>query len=311
MDCTDQETMQDERMHHIESKYRNASVEDNLARFEGLLKAENAEAKTWCLRAKIDMASPNGTMRDPVLYRSNDTPHHRTGTRFKAYPTYDFVCPIVDSIEGVTHAMRTTEYNDRDEQYHYLQRVMRLRHVHIQAFGKVSFVHTVLSKRKLTWFVENNMVDGWDDPRFPTIQGCMRRGMLVDALKHFILSQGTSKKVINMEWDKFWSENKRFLEEKALRLMGVGKLTSVEMLVSNVGGEEEVVSTPNHPKRVDMGLRVSKRLLMIVDDDIETECYVCLFLVVTNIVLVNVCFSICVSFSLFVAAIGCSWKEMT
>ncbi len=112
MDDTDQETMQAERMERKESKHRNASVADNLALFEKLLKGEPA-AQTFCMRAKIDMSSVNGTMRDPVLYRYNATPHHRTGTKFKAYPTYDFACPIIDSIEGVTHALRTTEYNDR------------------------------------------------------------------------------------------------------------------------------------------------------------------------------------------------------
>lgn len=141
MDDTDQETMQAERLERKESKHRNDPPEVGLAWFEKLLAGEK-EAQGFCMRAKIDMSSVNGTMRDPVLYRYNATPHHRTGTKYKAYPTYDFVCPIIDAIEGVTHALRTTEYNDRDEQYHWIQQALGLRYVYIQTFGKMNFVNT-------------------------------------------------------------------------------------------------------------------------------------------------------------------------
>jgi hypothetical protein len=109
--------------------------------------------------------------------------------------------------------------------------------VYIQAFGKMNFVNTVLSKRKLAWFVESKLVDGWFDPRFPTVQGCIRRGVNVDALKSFIISQGASRRVITMEWDKFWAENKKVLEEKCLRLMGVSPISdAVKVYIENWTG---------------------------------------------------------------------------
>lgn len=272
MDDTDQETMQAERLKMIESKRRNTPAEENLRLFEELLKG-TPEFTKYCLRAKIDMSSVNGTMRDPVLFRFNDTPHHRTGKRFKAYPTYDFACPVIDSIEGVSHALRTTEYNDRDEQYHWIQKALKLRKVFIQAFGKMNFVNTVLSKRKLTWFVENKLVESWFDPRFPTVQGCIRRGVNVEALKTFIISQGASRRVITMEWDKFWAENKKVLEDRCHRYMAVNTADVVEVTIENVAAEVTFHTVPLHPAKPEQGSRVMRRFNRLLIDQADAATY--------------------------------------
>jgi glutamyl/glutaminyl-tRNA synthetase len=273
MDDTDQATMQEERMERKESKNREQSIEDSIRLFDLLIKGDEA-TKTYCLRAKIDMASVNGCMRDPVFYRSNDIPHHRTGTKHKAYPTYDFACPCIDSIEGVTHCLRTTEYNDRDEQYHWVQSTLALpKRTTILAFGKMNFVHTVLSKRKLNWFVENKHVDGWFDPRFPTIQGCVRRGMSIESLKSFIINLGASRRVITMEWDKFWSDNKKIMEESAARYMGVNDTDKVELTIDNVEDVITAHSVQIHPQKPEMGFRVMRRYKKIFVDQTDAATY--------------------------------------
>ena len=109
----------------------------------------------------------------------------------------------------MTHALRTTEYHDRDEQYYWFIEALGLRKPYIWEYARLSMTNTVLSKRKLTWFVQNGHVDGWDDPRFPTVRGVIRHGMTVDGLKQFIIAQGSSRSVVQMEWDKIWAINKK------------------------------------------------------------------------------------------------------
>uniref|UniRef100_A0A3Q1EBQ1 Bifunctional glutamate/proline--tRNA ligase n=1 Tax=Acanthochromis polyacanthus TaxID=80966 RepID=A0A3Q1EBQ1_9TELE len=211
IDNTPPEQMKQEREQRTESKCRNNTVEQNMKMWSEM-KAGTEQGQACCMRAKIDMNSNNGCMRDPTLYRCKNTPHPRTGGTYKIYPTYDFACPIVDSLEGVTHALRTTEYHDRDEQFYWIIDALRLRKPYIWEYARLNLNNTVLSKRKLTWFVDQGYVDGWDDPRFPTVRGVLRRGMTVEGLKQFIAAQGGSRSVVNMEWDKIWAFNKKVSE---------------------------------------------------------------------------------------------------
>ncbi|KAA0160997.1 hypothetical protein FNF31_04071 [Cafeteria roenbergensis] len=256
MDCTPVEEMRRQRGEGIASEYKlpATSVEVNLERFEAMF-AGTEDGVRWCLRANMDITDPNKCCRDPVLFRANATPHLRTGTRYKAYPTYDFACPIVDAIEGVTHAMRTTEYRDRDPQYHILQGMLGVRHVNIIEFSRLNFIFTTLSKRKLTWFADNGIVEGWNDPRFPTVQGVLRRGVQVQALQDFIMAQGASKKDVEMEWDKFWAMNKKVVDPIAHRFFGISDEGKVPVVIAGAPEEPEAFSVPLHPKNAEAGTK--------------------------------------------------------
>jgi len=250
VDDTDAVTMKEEREAKIKSKNWNNPVEKNLKLWEEMKKGSEEGVKC-AVRAKIDMESMNGCMRDPTIYRCKPEPHPATGTKYKVYPTYDFACPIVDSVEGVTHALRTTEYMDRDDQFNWFITALGLRRPHIWAYARLNLTNTVMSKRKLTWLVDEAVVDGWDDPRLPTVRGILRRGLTVEALRQFIAAQGSSRSVVFMEWDKIWAFNKKVLDPVVPRHTTVEKTYNVPVKVA--GAKLEKHNSPKHPKNPDVG----------------------------------------------------------
>ncbi len=247
-DATPHEKMKEQRMVGEESKYRNATPEENMAIWLEMIKGKQ---KDYCVRAKIDMKCKNKCMRDPVIYRHCDMPHQLTKDKFKVYPTYDFACPIVDSHEGVTHALRTNEYADRNHLYKWFLKNLNLREVGMQDYSRLNFIETTLSKRKLTWFVDNGYVKTWNDPRFPTVQGIIRRGLLINTIVEFMLEIGPSKNTNMMHWDKIWSLNRKNMDQIALKYIAISE-NQINVVVDDLE-KEEVKMVTLHPKIAEIG----------------------------------------------------------
>lgn len=250
VDQTPKEEMRAQRMERQANEYRSQPMEENLRLWQEMV--NGTEIGELCvLRAKIDMRHKNGTLRDPTMYRTKKIPHHRTGDTYNVYPTYDFACPFVDSWEGVTHALRSLEYKDRDKQYEWFAKAGGVRCPQVWEFSRLDFVRTVLSKRKLQQLVDIGAADSWDDPRFPTIQGIRRRGMTIQGLRAFILSQGASRNNTMQEWDKIWTVNKRVIDPIAPRHVALDMEKAKMVTVSNA--EEETKSLPKHKKNPSIG----------------------------------------------------------
>ncbi|KAF3912834.1 hypothetical protein AA313_de0202828 [Arthrobotrys entomopaga] len=273
-DDTPQEQMRDERFKGIASKNRDNSVADNLQIFTEEMKNATDKGRQFCVRAKISVDDPNKALRDPVIYRCNtEFPHHRTGTTWKLYPTYDFACPIVDSIEGVTHALRTIEYRDRNDQYAWMLDALNLRKVDIWDFARLNFVKTLLSKRKLTKLVEMGRVWGWDDPRFPTVRGIRRRGMTIEALRDFIISQGPSKNIVNLDWTLIWAINKKVIDPVAPRFTALWKDDLVSVDVLGEDAKESVEEKPKHKKNPAVGVKKVHYGSKILIDQVDCQSF--------------------------------------
>lgn len=266
-DDTDVDTMREERGKGIASKRRDRTVEENLRVFDEM-KNGTEEGLKNCIRAKISVDNPNKAMRDPVIYRCNlNDPHHRTGTKWKIYPTYDLACPVVDSLEGVTHALRSTEYTDRNPQFQWFLDTLKLRQVYMWDFARMNFIRTFLSKRKLAKLVDTGRVWGWDDPRMPTIRGIRRRGMTIPALRDFILRQGPSRNVVSMDWASFWATNKKIVDPIAPRHTAILKKDHVKVTVTgdDAPAEPRSEEKPLHPKNSEVGTKkvaFSKELVL-------------------------------------------------
>ncbi|GAB1869130.1 Bifunctional aminoacyl-tRNA synthetase [Camponotus japonicus] len=266
VDDTLADVMKQERDQRKKSKNRDNSVNTNLKLWHEM-KQGTQSGLQCCVRAKIDYESTNGCLRDPTIYRCKLESHPRTGNKYKVYPTYDFACPIVDVIENVTHTLRTTEYHDRDAQFYWIIDALGLRRPYIWEYSRLNMTYTVLSKRKLTWFVNEGLVDGWDDPRMPTVRGILRRGMTIEGLKQFIIAQGSSKSVVFMEWDKIWAFNKKVIDPVAVRYTALDYDTLVT--VNIVDAKEGWLDVQNHPKDPSKGtkkVRISPKILIEIDD---------------------------------------------
>ena len=268
VDDTDAETMKAEREAKKDSKNRNNSVAVNMKMWEEMKKASDVGVKC-AVRAKMDMQSANGCLRDPTIYRCKPEPHPATGTKYKVYPTYDFACPIVDSVEGVTHSLRTTEYMDRDDQFNWFINALGLRKPYIWAYARLNLTNTVMSKRKLTWLVDEGIVDGWNDPRLPTVRGVLRRGLTVEALKQFIVAQGSSRSVVFMEWDKIWAFNKKVLDPVVPRHTTVDR--SYRVPVNVAGAKVNSISAARHPKNPDIGEKTVWTGPVLTIDGVDAE----------------------------------------
>ncbi|GAA98789.1 uncharacterized protein L969DRAFT_104263 [Mixia osmundae IAM 14324] len=252
-DDTLQEKMRAERMDGIASVHRDMTVEKTLEHFAQMM-AGTEEGARWCIRARMSVDNPNKAMRDPVIYRCNAVPHHRTGTQWKAYPGYDFACPVVDSLQGVTHALRTNEYRDRNAQYHWMLEATGLRHVHIWDYARLNFSYTLLSKRKLKAMVDDKaIVRSWQDPRMPTIRGIHRRGLTVEALRQFMLLQGPSQATTNMEWDIIWTLNKKIIDPIVPRYWALSKKDLVKLTLTGAPSAPWTSAMPKHKKNLDLG----------------------------------------------------------
>ncbi|MCD9547310.1 glutamine--tRNA ligase [Photobacterium carnosum] len=253
------------------SPYRDRSVEENLALFEKMKNGEVEEGK-MCLRAKIDMASPFMVMRDPVIYRVRFANHHQTGDKWCIYPMYDFTHCISDALEGITHSICTLEFMDNRRLYDWvLENITIDCTPHQYEFSRLNLEYTVMSKRKLNQLVTDKLVNGWDDPRMPTISGLRRRGFTPGSMREFCKRIGVTKQDNTIEISSLESCIRDDLNENASRAMAV--LDPVKVVIENFDGETETLMVANHPNKPEMGTREVpfSRELYIEGEDFREE----------------------------------------
>ena len=253
------------------SPYRDRSVEENLALFEKMKNGDVEEGK-MCLRAKIDMASPFMVMRDPVIYRVRFANHHQTGDKWCIYPMYDFTHCISDALEGITHSICTLEFMDNRRLYDWvLENITIDCTPHQYEFSRLNLEYTVMSKRKLNQLVTDKLVNGWDDPRMPTISGLRRRGFTPGSMREFCKRIGVTKQDNTIEISSLESCIRDDLNENAPRAMAV--LDPVKVVIENFDGETETLTVANHPNKPEMGMREVpfSRELYIEGEDFREE----------------------------------------
>jgi glutaminyl-tRNA synthetase len=254
-----------------ECAFRNRSIEENLDLFRRM-RAGEFEDGAHVVRARIDMASPNITMRDPVIYRIKRAPHYRTGTDWVIYPMYDFAHCLSDSIEKITHSICTLEFENNRPLYDwFVDQLIEGDKPRQIEFARLNLSYTILSKRRLIELVEKDLVAGWDDPRMPTVAGMRRRGYTPEAIRDFCAKIGVAKNDNLVDISLLEACVRDDLNERAPRAMAV--LRPLRVVIDNYPeGQAEEFDAANHPQKPDMGTRkisFSKVLYIEADDFME------------------------------------------
>ncbi|GAA0122954.1 MAG: glutamine--tRNA ligase/YqeY domain fusion protein [Clostridium argentinense] len=254
-----------------ESPYRNRTVEENLDLFERMKSGEFKDGEK-VLRAKIDMASPNINMRDPIIYRISHSAHHNTGDKWCIYPMYDFAHPLEDAIEGITHSICTLEFEDHRPLYDWFVRECEMESVPQQIeFARLNITNTVMSKRKLKMLVDENVVDGWDDPRMPTIAGLRRKGYTPESIRNFCRAISVAKANSTVDAQMLEYFIREDLNPKAPRAMAV--LKPLKLVITNYPENEvEMLDIENNPDNESAGSRkvpFSRELYIEQEDFME------------------------------------------
>ena len=253
------------------SPYRERRIEENLSLFEQMRRGEFQEGE-HALRAKIDMASPNINMRDPIIYRIMHQTHHRTEDDWSIYPTYDFTHCLSDSIEQITHSLCTLEFEDHRPLYDWFLDALALHHPQQIEFARLQLSYTITSKRKLKQLVDDNIVSGWDDPRMPTIAGMRKRGIPAVAIRDFCGRIGLTKNDSRIEMSLFETCVRDNLNQNAQRIMAV--IRPLKIVIENYPDDKtEMIDIANHPANPDMGTRpvpFTNTLYIEHDDFMET-----------------------------------------
>ena len=253
------------------SPYRDRPLEENLDLFERMRAGEYGDGER-VLRAKIDMASPNLNMRDPVLYRILHESHHRTGDKWCIYPTYDFAHGQSDSIEGITHSICTLEFEDHRPLYDWFLDELDIYHPQQIEFARLNVSHTVVSKRRLLQLVQEGHVSGWDDPRMPTLSAMRRRGYTPESIRNFVDGTGIVKRNSLVDLRQLENCVREDLNRRAPRVMAV--LNPLRVVIDNYPeGEEEEFEAANNPEDASMGSRKVpfSRVLYIEKDDFRED----------------------------------------
>ena len=255
------------------SPYRDRTVEENLKLFEEMRQGKYKDGEKT-LRAKIDMASPNINMRDPVMYRILHINHHRQGTKWCIFPMYDFAHPLQDAFEGITHSLCSLEYDNHRVLYDWVVENCEMEHTpHQYEFGRLNITNTIMSKRYLRQLVDARKVSGYDDPRMPTLCGLRRRGFTPDSIRNFILGTGLSRVNSTVEADQLDEELRNDLKLKALRPNAI--INPVKVVIDNYPlGQIEYMDCPNNQENEELGTRriaFSREVYIEREDFIEEK----------------------------------------